>query len=97
MSAIMISQIKVTDPEAFQAYLSKTQEIARPYGAELLFRGRMGDVLNGQPEGHHLVVIARFPDAATIQRWHASPEYQALIPLRDQGSSQIMVTYDEIM
>ena len=39
MSALMIATITVKDPEKFQQYLAKTQEVAAPYGAELLFRG----------------------------------------------------------
>lgn len=93
MSAVMISQIEVTDKDAFQEYLTKTQKIAGSYGAELLFRGRMDAVLNGEPANHQMVVIARFPDMETIRRWHASDEYQAIVPLREKGSRQLMTAY----
>ena len=95
MSAIMMSQITVTDPQAFQDYLAKSKELATHYDAELLFRGKKQGVLNGQTGEHQMVVIARFPDMASIDAWHACPEYQDLIPLREKGSEQVMVTYDE--
>ena len=96
MSAIMISTIKVTDPDGFQTYMQKTQAVAAPNGAKLLFRGKRGQMLNGdQPDGE-LVVVASFPDIATIQRWHQSEEYQALIPLRDASSEQVMSAYGEL-
>lgn len=95
MSAIMISQVAVTDQKIFQDYMTKTQEVAKPYGAELLFRGRRGDTLNGESNSHHMTVIVRFPDMETIHRWYQSPEYQAIIPLREQSSHQVMVTYQE--
>ena len=40
MSAIMIATITVKDPEKFQQYLARTQEVAAAYGAELLVRGK---------------------------------------------------------
>ena len=95
MSAIMMSQIKVTNPEIFQNYLEKSKTIASRYGAELMFRGKKQGVLNGQTGEHQMLVIARFPDMASIDAWSADPEYQALIPLREEGSEQVMVTYDE--
>ena len=95
MSAILISQITVTNPEDFQAYLAKSRNLAARYNAELLFRGKFSSVLNGDAKDHQMVVIARFPDAASIDAWHASPEYQELIPLREKGSEQVIVTYEE--
>ena len=97
MSAIMISQIKVTDPQAFQSYMAKTQEVAASYNAKLLFRGKMTNILNGNSGAHEMVVIVTFPDMKTLNSWYASAEYQALIPLRDEGSDQLMISYEEIV
>ena len=96
MSVVMISQVRVTEPDMFQAYMAKTQQVATPYGAELLFRGQKSGTLNGEPTDHQLLVIVRFPDRAVLEEWHSSPEYQELIPLREAGSDQIMTFYQEI-
>lgn len=48
MSALMIATITVKNAEKFQVYLAKTQKIAAPYGAELLYRGKAGRGLTGQ-------------------------------------------------
>ncbi len=93
MSALMISQITVTDREAFQQYLEKTQIVASSFGAEMIFRGKLDSVLNGDAVDHSLVVVARFPDAEALKKWFHSPEYEALVPLREAGSHQIMTTY----
>ncbi len=95
MSAIMVSQITITDPQVFQDYLAKSKELATRYDAELLFRGKKTGVLNGQAGEHQMVVIARFPDMASIDAWHACAEYQDLISLREKGSTQVMVTYND--
>lgn len=60
MSALMIANITVVDQEKFQQYLSRTQEVATPYGAELLCRGKLDKTLTGENNSHGLVVIVRF-------------------------------------
>ena len=61
MSAHMIATITVNNPEKFQRYLTKTQEVAAPYGAELLFRGVVDKTLTGEDKDHRLAVIVKFP------------------------------------
>ncbi|MEM9393748.1 MAG: DUF1330 domain-containing protein [Pseudomonadota bacterium] len=93
MTALMISTIKVTDPEQFQTYMRKTQDVARPYGAKMLFRGRCSATLNGGATNGDVVVVVSFPDIETLKRWNASPEYQSLVALRDASSEQVMTAY----
>lgn len=93
MTALMISTINVTDPSGFQDYMRKTQEVARPFGAKLLFRGTRGATLHGNDMNGDMVVVVSFPDFDTMQRWNASPEYQAITALRDASSDQVMTAY----
>ncbi len=95
MSAIMMSQLTVNDPEKFADYLLKSKAIASRYGAELLFSGKFQETLNGNPRPHRMVVIAQFPDHDALNKWHEDPEYADLIPLREASSEQIMTTYSE--
>ena len=93
MSAIMISTITVTDPEAFAAYLEQSKALAGKYGAEMLWAGaHHADLTEGHAPGDR-VVIARFPDAERLMAWHGSPEYAELVPLRLRGSEQVMTAY----
>ncbi len=94
MSALMIATITVKDPEKFQQYLAKTQEVAAPYGAELLFRGKVDRTLTGEDKDHGLAVIVRFPSIEKINEWYGSDEYQPLIALRDEGSDMKMTSYE---
>lgn len=93
MSAILISQLTVNDPEKFADYLETSKAIASRYGAELLFSGRLQETLNGVPRPHQMVVIAKFPDHVALSKWDADPDYVDLIPVRDASSDQIMTTY----
>ena len=49
--------------------------------------------LTGGDTDHGLTVIVRFPSLEKIDEWHASDAYQALIPLREEGTSMKMVSY----
>ncbi len=93
MSALMIARITVKDAEKFQDYLARTQKVAAPYGAELLFRGRADRALNGAND-HQIAVIAKFPSLAKIDEWYDSDAYQPLKALRDEGSDMQMTSYE---
>jgi uncharacterized protein (DUF1330 family) len=41
------------------------------------------------------VVVGWFPDRAALEAWHASPAYQALIPLRTEAAEVDLLSYDE--
>ena len=97
MSVFMISTITVKDLDRFQQYLQKSKQIAAGYGVELVLNGKAIGVFTDDQKDHDLVVAARFPDAASIERWHASEEYQAIVPLRDESSIQKIVVYESLI
>jgi uncharacterized protein (DUF1330 family) len=39
---MMIAQISVKDSETFQQYTTRFQQVARPYGAEMVSRSKAG-------------------------------------------------------
>ncbi len=92
MSAFIVGTIHVTDPAAWQRYVDRVGVTFAPYGGRVLLRGSMVQALAGGAHGER-VVVAEFPDLAALQRWHASPEYQALIALRDAGAEVVLTAY----
>ena len=92
MSALMISQISVKDPGKLQQYLVRVQEVARPYGAEVVFRGKADRVLNGDAD-RGLVVVVRFPDADRLNDWFESDDYGDLVALREAAADMQMTSY----
>ncbi len=93
MSALMIARITVKDPALFQDYLAKTRQVAAPYGAELVYRGKVGSDLTGEARDHELAVIVRFPSLQAIDDWHGSDAYRPLMALRDEGAEMRMTSY----
>ena len=94
MPALMISQVTVTDQEKFQDYFAQTRTIAATYGARAVARGNQAKTLNGNEDGHQMVVVVEFPSMEQLEAWYGSAEYKSIVPLREAGSHQHMVAYE---
>jgi len=94
MSACVIGHITVKDEDKWAQYRTQVPATLAPWGAELLFRGQRADILAGQ-HAHLDTVVIRFPDADSVDAWYNSPEYQALIPLRQQAADLDLVVFSD--
>ena len=95
MSAYMISQVTVTDKEKFQSYIAGTRAVGAKYGAKPVAVGSQPKTLNGEADGHQMVFVIEFDSMEKLDSWHKSDEYQALVSLRDEGSEQRMMAYEQ--
>ncbi len=93
MTAYVIGNITVKDPEKWARYRSQVPATLTPWGAELVLRGTNARVLSGQYP-HTDTVVIRFPDAEAVVGWHDSAAYQALVPLRKQAAEVDLVSYE---
>lgn len=91
--AWLIGHITVKDAAKWDEYRSKVPATMAPFGAELSFRGKLAQVFAGT-HTHTDVVVASFSDRAALEAWHASPAYQALIPLRNLAAEVDLMSYD---
>lgn len=92
MPAYLVGTIRVTDPAQWQAYVQRVNATFAAFGGRLLFRAERAAGLNGDAHGER-IVVAEFGDLAALQRWHDSPDYQALIALRDAGAEVVLTAY----
>lgn len=95
MSAYLVGQISVKDPEQWKLYVEGVRASLEPYDAEVVFRGRRAVVLAGD-QPRELVVVIRFADRATLEDWHGSGAYQALVPIRERAADVIITGYEEL-
>ena len=93
MPAYAIGHIRIKDPAKWIEYRDQVPDTLARWGGEVVFRARRSDVLHGE-HAYSDVVVLRFPDAGAVARWHASPAYQALIPLRDQAAEVLLISYE---
>ncbi len=94
MSACVIGHITVRDEDKWAQYRAQVPATLAPWGAELLFRGKVDSVLAGSHR-HTDTVVIRFPDAAAVDGWYHSAAYQALIPLRQQAADLDLVVFSD--
>jgi uncharacterized protein (DUF1330 family) len=92
-SAYVVGHIKVKDPEKWNEYRQAVPATLEPWGAELVFRGKLASVLAGE-HAHIDTVVIRFPDLKAINSWYLSPAYQALISLREMAAEVVLLAYE---
>lgn len=79
--------------DAWEEYRSRVGATIKQYSGELLFRGQQQRLLSGELS-HEAVVALQFENLDAANKWHDSPEYQALIPIREQAADVILVLYE---
>ena len=94
MGAFVVVHVEVKDPEKFKAYGDSARGTVADHGGEFILRGKVADVLHGEHARKNAVVI-RFPDQAAAKGWYDSPEYQALIPNRNEAADMVFISFDE--
>lgn len=90
MTAYMIAQVDVTDPDKFEDYRALVPDTLKKYGGKYIVRGGEMAVLEGEMTYPRVVVIA-FPDLDAIKRWHASEEYAGPLAMRQASSNSVLI------
>ena len=81
MKGYVVANIEVSDPVAYEAYRSQTGAIIAQYGGRALIRGGAIEVREGDP-GLSRLVILEFDSVEAASTFYDSPEYQAIVPIR---------------
>lgn len=93
MTAYVIGQITVNDQDKWMHYRKLLPDTLAPWGAEIVLRGTQARVLSGRHR-HTDTVVIRFPDPESVDKWHKSPAYQALVPLRNEAADVDLIRYE---
>ena len=86
MTAYVIAQLTVTDPEGFEAYRQAVSPVIEAHGGRFLVRGSTVSSLEGEA-GRPRIIVLEFPDKATAEGFYNSPEYQGILPLRQNAAT----------
>jgi len=81
MTAYVISEVEMRDPDGFDAYRTLAAQTIAQYGGRYLVRGGKTELAEGNlpPKA---IVIVEFPSMARLKEWYASPEYAEALKLR---------------
>lgn len=95
MSAYMIADNEILDPERFAEYREQVLPTVEQHGGRFIARAGPTEALEGAWRPNRVVVI-EFPDMAALKAWYHSPEYQRLVPLRQAAARGSLIAVEGV-
>ena len=95
MSAYLVVQIDVTDPERYDQYRKMVPSSLEQYGGKFLIRGGPVETLEGSWHPSRFVVI-EFDNTEQAKAWWSSAEYRPAKELRQQTSNTEMILVEGV-
>jgi uncharacterized protein (DUF1330 family) len=93
MSAYLIIDLEVHDPDGFQKYREGVGPFIAKHGGEYLVRGGEFEVIEGDWQPHRLVLF-RFPNRQAIRNFFSDPNYAELKDIRFKTAKTVAVAVD---
>ena len=93
MSAYIIAEVEVTDPETFEEYRKLVPPTIEAFGGRYVVRGGAIGSLEGGWEPKRMVVI-EFDDVERARAWHGSDLYAPAKALREASSHTRMIVVE---
>ncbi len=87
MSAFIIVDITPLNADKLKEYGAAAASTIAQYQGEFVVKGPIESLTGG--EHHQNKVVIQFPDRQAAVNWYHSAEYQAIIPLRNQGMDSV--------
>lgn len=95
MSAYLIVDIDVKDPEAYQEYIRLAPASIKLNGGKYIARGGRTEVLEGDWTPRRLVIV-EFESVDRARQWLDSPEYAPARAIRQVAAGANMVAIEGI-
>lgn len=95
MSAYVVVEIDVTDPETYERYKALAPPSIAVYGGRYLVRGAPVQCLEGGWRPPRFVIL-EFPDPERARAWWASPEYAPAKALRHASADTEMILVEGV-
>ena len=90
MSAYVIAEVNVTDPEQFAEYRTLVPATIEKYGGRFVVRGGAVETKEGGWSPSRIVVL-EFPSMEKARSWYHSPEYAPALALRLKSASAKLI------
>lgn len=87
-SCYVVVLAKIKNPEKLAEYSKAASPIVAKYEGKFVTRAPIVESLTQNSDFDRFVMI-EFPNPDIPRTWYQSPEYQALIPLREEGAEMI--------
>jgi uncharacterized protein (DUF1330 family) len=93
MTAYLIVDIDVQDPEGYKEYVKAAPPTLQMYGGRYLARGGPNETLEGEWQAKRLVIL-EFADTQKAKAWLNSTEYAPARALRHKYAKTNMVVVE---
>jgi uncharacterized protein (DUF1330 family) len=95
VSAYLISQVEVLNPEAWENYRTRAAQVIARFGGRYLVRGACAEVIEAdwpvEEPPPQTVIVAGFPSIKALKDWYASPEYAEAFAFRAAAVKRRMI------
>ena len=95
MAAYIVAQLKVHDPAMFQRYREAVTPLIDRFGGRYRVRGGELEVLEGDWPLPRLTII-EFQSRDAARLFYESPEYQQILPLRQESARGTVAIVDGV-
>lgn len=89
-----VARLTIKDPEKYKAYTDRNGEAFAKFGGTFLVRGGAFETRSGAAHERH--VVLEFDSLETAKACYDSPEYQAIVDLRDAGADVDLVIVEGV-
>ncbi len=86
MSAFLVVDTRIKDPQAYEEYKRLAKPVAEKYGGVYRVRGGAIDLRESELWTPTRIVIIEFPDVASAQAFADSDEYAPIKPIRQDNA-----------
>jgi uncharacterized protein (DUF1330 family) len=90
MSAYVVVQVTVTEPEKYDEYKTQVAPTIEAHGGRYLVRGGATETLEGDWDPGRLVIL-EFPTVEQAKAWWASEEYRQPKALRHAAATSMVL------
>ncbi|MGC1241840.1 MAG: DUF1330 domain-containing protein [Chryseosolibacter sp.] len=95
MKAYVIVDVRITDPERYEAYKKLTPGSLEPYDGKFIVRGAETETLEGSWNPGRIVVL-EFPSLEKARAWWSSEGYAPAKALRQSASVTQMILVEGV-
>jgi uncharacterized protein (DUF1330 family) len=95
MSAYVVVEVEVRDPELMARYREATTPTVAAHGGRFIVRGGTCETLEGAWSPERLVIL-EFPSAAAAKAWWSSEEYAEPKEMRQRAGRTRMIVVEGV-
>ncbi len=96
MSAYVVAQIQINNPDEYQKYLAGFMPVFKRHGGELLATPKNQTIVVEGDWAYPSTVIMKFPSIESAQAWCNDPDYKALAEHRNRSADSNLAIVEGI-